>query len=84
MNLGNFEARSRIESLFNDARTVPESIFYGMAAHIVLLNKLSLGCAGVMVDVIDLQECSRGWFVSLGIHMSVRVQGFPAEYRTVA
>lgn len=58
--------------------------FDGMAAHIVPLNKLPLGCAGVMVGVIDSQEGLRGWFVSLGIHMNVKVQGFPAEYRTVA
>lgn len=57
VDLGNFEARSRIESLFNDARTVPEPFFYGMAAHIVLLNKVSLGCAGVMVDVFEGMVC---------------------------
>lgn len=36
------------------------------------------------LGVIDLHKCMSRWLVSSGIHTNTRIQGVPAEYRTVA
>lgn len=44
---------------------------------------MSPGCAGAIGNA-DLQGCLGRWFVYTGIHINAGVQGFPAEYHTVA
>lgn len=45
---------------------------------------MSSGCASAIGTVLSLQGCLRKWFVSSGVHMDARIQGFPEEYCTAA
>lgn len=58
--------------------------FCVMTARIFLLGApmLSVSVSAVR-GVLGLQECFGRWFVSSGILMKARVQGFPTEYCTL-
>lgn len=42
---------------------------------------MSSGCVGALGSVLGLQMCLGGCFVSLDIHMSSRICGFPATVK---
>lgn len=62
------------------------AVFLGEADLVVLLRTDAIGLCQCQCQwgVLDLQECLGRWFVSIGIHMKVRVRDFPAEHCTVA